>query len=157
MTLAEKNLVNKMLNVLMLISVAQRVHWGRVMQICIGKLASLVQIMVCHVDGASHYLNQWWNIKNWALGNTFQWNRNRNLCIFIQENVVWEMSAILSRPQCVNKGASFVTGVNTMDINLPMSKSFLQRKQQFGWLNELTYSSLVMPCGKIELGQHWLR
>ena len=34
-------------------------------------------------------------------GNTFQWNLNRNLNIFIQENafqnVVWEMSAMLSR------------------------------------------------------------
>ena len=53
----------------------------------------------------SHYLNQWWNI-NWTLRNKFQWNFNRNSCIFIQENalenVVWKMAAILSRPQCVN-------------------------------------------------------
>ena len=52
----------------------------------------------------SHYLNQCWNIVNWALGNKLQWNLNRNLYIFIQENafenVVWKMAAILSRPQC---------------------------------------------------------
>ena len=34
------------------------------------------------------------------------WNFNRKSNIFIQENafesVVWEMAAILSRPQCVN-------------------------------------------------------
>ena len=36
---------------------------------------------------------------------TLQWNLNRNLYIFVQENafenVVWEMAAILSRPQRV--------------------------------------------------------
>ena len=54
----------------------------------------------------SHYLNQRWNNVNWTLGNKLQWNLNRNLTIFIQENafenVVWKMVAILSRPQCVN-------------------------------------------------------
>ena len=35
----------------------------------------------------SHYLNQCWNIVNWALGNKHQWNLNRILYIFIQENV----------------------------------------------------------------------
>ena len=33
----------------------------------------------------SHYLNQCWNIVNWTLGNTFQWNFYRNQYIFIQE------------------------------------------------------------------------
>ena len=53
-----------------------------------------------------HCLNQWWNIANWALGNKFQWNPNRNLYISTQENalenVVWKMAANLSGPQCVN-------------------------------------------------------
>ena len=53
----------------------------------------------------SHYLNQWWNIVNANLPNTFQWNRKQNSYIFIQENafqnVVRKMAAILSRPQCV--------------------------------------------------------
>ena len=34
----------------------------------------------------SHYLNQCWKIVNWTLGNKLQWNLNRNLYIFIQEN-----------------------------------------------------------------------
>ena len=42
----------------------------------------------------------------YCLGKKFQWNRNPNLYIFIQENafenVVWKMAAILSRPHCVN-------------------------------------------------------
>ena len=46
---------------------------------------------------------------NLALENKFQWNFNRNLNIFIQENaignVVCEMASILSRPQCVNNTA----------------------------------------------------
>ena len=54
----------------------------------------------------SHYLNQYWNIVNWNLGNKFQWNLNRNSNIFIHENaiesVVCEMAAIMSRPQWVN-------------------------------------------------------
>ena len=44
------------------------------------------------------------------LGKKLQWNLNRNSYIFIQENalenVVRKMSAILSRPQCVNTVAT---------------------------------------------------
>ena len=54
----------------------------------------------------SHYLNQCWNIVNWTLRDELQWNFNLNANIFIEENtfqnVVCEMAAILSRPQCVN-------------------------------------------------------
>ena len=53
----------------------------------------------------SHYLNQWWNVVNWTLGNKFQWHLNWNSYIFVQENasenVVWKIAAILSQPQCV--------------------------------------------------------
>ena len=53
----------------------------------------------------NHYPNQRWNIANWTLGNKLPWNLNENSNIFIQENafenVVWKMSAILSRAQCV--------------------------------------------------------
>ena len=53
----------------------------------------------------SHYLNQWWIIVNWTLGNKFQWNFNRNSNIFIHENafenVVCNIASISSRPQCV--------------------------------------------------------
>ena len=53
----------------------------------------------------SHYLNQCWNIVNPNLKNKLQWNLKRNSYIFIQENafenLVCEMAAILSRPQCI--------------------------------------------------------
>ena len=62
--------------------------------------------MACRLVGAN-YLNQCWNIVNWTLRNKLQWNLNQNSYIFIQENVfenvVWKMSAILSRPQCVKR------------------------------------------------------
>ena len=54
----------------------------------------------------SHYLNQCWDVVNWTLRNKLQWNFHRNSYLFIQENafenVVWKMTAIFSRPQCVN-------------------------------------------------------
>ena len=53
----------------------------------------------------SHCLNQCWNIVNWTLENKFQWNRNRNSNILIQENafeyVVCQMASISSLPRCV--------------------------------------------------------
>ena len=53
----------------------------------------------------SHYLNQCWDIVNCTLTNKLRWNFNRNLYIFIQENVfenvVWKMVAILSRLRCL--------------------------------------------------------
>ena len=56
----------------------------------------------------SHCLNQCWNFVHWTLKNKLQWNLNRNSNIFIEENtrenVICEMSAILSRSQCVNTG-----------------------------------------------------
>ena len=81
-------------------------HWGRVTHICVSKLTifSSDKWLVTW-PAPSHYLNQCWNIVNWTLGNKLQWNLNRNLFIFIQENafenVVWKMAAILSGPQCV--------------------------------------------------------
>ena len=53
----------------------------------------------------SHYLNQYWQIVNWTLGNKHQWNFNPNSYILIQENafeeVVCKTATILSQPQCV--------------------------------------------------------
>ena len=62
--------------------------------------------MVCRLAAPSYYLNQYWNIVISSPWNKIQWNRNRNLLIFIQknalENVVRKMAANLSRPHCVN-------------------------------------------------------
>ena len=56
----------------------------------------------------SRYMNQCWNIINWAYGNKFQWNLNQHENAI--ENFVWKMAAILSQLQCV----SFTTGVHFM-------------------------------------------
>ena len=69
----------------------------------------------------SHYLNQCWNIVNWTLGNKLQWNLNRNLNIFIEENAfenVWKMAAILSRPQCVNCNGTVYTGQTADSVTM---------------------------------------
>ena len=61
--------------------------------------------MACHLAAASHHLIQYRNVVHCTPGNKPQWNLNRNLCIFIQENasenVVWKMAVFLSRAQCV--------------------------------------------------------
>ena len=84
-------------------------HWHWVTHICTGNPGhSLIQIMACCHSAPSHYLNHCWNIRivNLTFGNQLQWNFNQNLNIFIQENaienVVCEIAAILSGPQCVN-------------------------------------------------------
>ena len=50
----------------------------------------------------------------WTLGNKLHWNLNQNLNIFIQENafenVVWNMVAILSQPQCVTIFSTYGQG-----------------------------------------------
>ena len=81
-------------------------HWGRVTHICVNKLT-----IIGSDNGLSPGRRQaiiWTNagiLLIDTLGNKLQWNLNRNLNIFIQENafenVVWKMAAILSRPQCV--------------------------------------------------------
>ena len=61
--------------------------------------------MACRLVGAKPLSEPLLNIVNWTLRNIFQRNFTQNSNIFIQENtlenVVCEMAAILSRPQCV--------------------------------------------------------
>ena len=83
-------------------------HWGRVTHICVGNLGhQKFRWWLIAWSAASHYLNQFWNIVNWAVRNKIQWHFNRNSYIFIQENafeyVVWKMAAILYRPHCDNQ------------------------------------------------------
>ena len=83
------------------LSCAHLTHWGGVTHICVVELGHhWFRWWLVACSASSHYLNQCWNIVNWTLGNKLQWNLNQNLHNFIQENVfenvVWEMSAILS-------------------------------------------------------------
>ena len=86
----------------------------RVTHICISKLDNhWFRYWLVAWSAPTHHLNQCWFIVNWKLTNKFQWNFNRNLNIFTEENafgnVVWKMAAILSRPQCDN-------GVAALDL-----------------------------------------
>ena len=78
---------------------------GRVMHGCVSKLT------IIGLDNGLSPARRQANNVNWALRNKLQWSLDRNYYIFIQEiafeNVVWEMAAILSRPQCVNLILSF--------------------------------------------------
>ena len=59
-------------------------HWGQVMHIYISKLTIIVSGNGLVAWAApTHYLNQCWNIVNWTLRNTLQWNRNSNSHIFV--------------------------------------------------------------------------
>ena len=61
--------------------------------------------MACRLDCAKPLSETMMDFFHLTLGDKFQWNLNRNSFIFIQENafenVVWKMTAILSRPKCV--------------------------------------------------------
>ena len=56
----------------------------------------------------SRYLNQWWLIVNFIIGNKFQWNFNQNASIFTRENrlenIVCKMASILFLCQLVASG-----------------------------------------------------
>ena len=64
-------------------------HWGRVTHICISKLTIIVSDngLSPNQRQAIIWANDGCNIVHWALGNELQWNLNRNLHIFIQENL----------------------------------------------------------------------
>ena len=84
-------------------------HWGRVMHICISKLA-----IVGSDNGLSPDQRQaiiWTNAGILLIG-PLGTNLNQNSYIFIRENafenVIWKMAAILSRRQCVNGQRKFI-------------------------------------------------
>ena len=96
---------------------------GRVTHICVSELTIIgSDNRFVAWSAPSHYLNQCWYIVNWTHGNKFQWNVNRKLYIFIQENVfeivVRELVAILSRPQCVKDALAHHTGKLNFETHL---------------------------------------
>ena len=92
-------------------------HWAE-WRICVSKLDHhwLRKLLVA-MSAQSHYQNQGWGIIIWTPRNKFQWHLNRNSYIFIQENefenIVWKMTVIWSRPQCVNICCFWILWENT--------------------------------------------
>ena len=76
----------------------------------------------------SHYLNQCWNIVNWAPRNTLQWNFNQNSCIFIQENPFLKISSGKWRPFCL--------GLSVLKANIPQPMVYLSWFLGWNWLNQ---------------------
>ena len=77
--------------------------------------SALVQIIAIGLFGAKPLSKPMLVIVNLTLRNKLQWNLNRNIKNFIQENasgnIVCEMAAILSRPQCVNPWMKLIQGL----------------------------------------------
>ena len=74
-------------------------HWQRGMHICLSELDHHWFIWLVAWPVASHYLNQCWVTANWTLRNKLQWNLNRNLRIYIQENALeyrWVSNGVTS-------------------------------------------------------------
>ena len=82
--------------------------------------------MACRLDGAKPLSEMMLDFFNWTLRNKLQWNFNRTSNIFIEENtfenVVCEMSSILSRPQCVKERLQ----ISSHDISLKITNLKLQ-------------------------------
>ena len=75
--------------------------------------------MACSLFGL--YLNRCCVIVNWALRNKCQWNFNKNMIMFIQENefenIVCKMAAILSRPKGVKRNCFLNINPVTLKIS----------------------------------------
>ena len=88
------------------------------------------------ISAPSHYLNQYWVIINWTLGNTFQWNFNQNTRLFIHENepenIVCEMAAILSKERWVER---YIVVYSMPPYTFTVTRSYLECKPQtFNWI-----------------------
>ena len=106
-------------------------HWGWVTHMCVNTLT-----IIGSDNGLApgHYLNQWWDIANWALGNKFQCFLTQNLHFFIHENAfenVWKMASILSRPQCVNRNSCIFIQENAFE-NLVWEMMAILSQPQYG-------------------------
>ena len=77
--------------------------------ICVSELGQRwFRLWLVVYSAPSHYLNQFWSIVNWTIGNKFQWNFNQNTKFFIHENasenIVCETVAMLSRGRWAKSG-----------------------------------------------------
>ena len=83
-----------------------------------------------------------WDTVNRTLGNKLQWNLNRNLYIFIQENafenVVWKMAAIMSRPQCVKAYPTFFHSPNQATCGRLVGSS-IKKNTTLIWQNSANF------------------
>ena len=102
----------------------------------------------------NHHLNQCWSIVNWTFGNKLlEWNLNRNIFFFIQENalenIFWKMAAILSLPQCVKFILNILTSTEESQRVHKKADCCLTFKNLFN-----TQHSQWVQWGNLEWGQH---
>ena len=80
-------------------------YWGRVTQICVGKLTIIGSDN--GLSPPSHYLNQCWNIVNLTFRHKLKWNFNRNLCNdVIMRDMVTQITSLAIVYSTVYSGAA---------------------------------------------------
>ena len=140
---------------LSVISTQPRLHWLFVMPIMSiksfsapGEYFNWVTIAIAYRllrSTPSHYLDQFWFNANWALGNIFHWNLNKNTTVFIHPNnqhVVCGMAVILPRPQCVNKKMTHMPFIKP-------EMNYKERSQRFRIYRQISYISGPLWDNKI--------
>ena len=88
--------------------------------------------MACRLPAPSHYLNQWWNIVNWTLGNKLQWN----LILYLYKKMHLKMSSGNWQPFCL--------GLNVLNVSTPNNPP----PQHFHQLHTRTAPSYFRHTGK---------
>ena len=101
------------------------------------------------LSAPNRYLNQCWNIVYWTPRNKLQWNVNLNSYILSQdnpfENVVWNMVAILSRPQCVNCSV-YTTYLHLLHSDSVIAEQKQTRMYKFLFLSNFCHRYWMYGC-----------
>ena len=126
-------------------------HWGQATHICVGKLTSITSDNGLSPGRRQAIIRKHcWNYVNWTLRNKLQWNFKLNPNIFIEENtfqnVVCEMSDILSRPQCVHS-YQLGGGYNWMGIFGPI---FLYNSPERN-ITWSAYEFITYTCSRLQM------
>ena len=97
--------------------------------------------MVCRLDAPSHYLNQYWNIVNWTLGNKLQWNLNQNSNISIKK-CIWKC--------CLWNGIHFVSASICQALPWQKSSGVFQCLSLNEWV--ITSTQIIPVNGSLNHG-----
>ena len=117
-------------------------------QIWVSKLTNIVDR-----PAPIHYVYQRWNSINWTLGNKLQWNPNRNLYIFIQENarenVVCRIAAIFLGLNVLTSALLYVQCI--LRSQSGWGKWFITGKDTGGFINDTIRSRCTLKLRQLRL------
>ena len=134
-------------------------RWGRVMHICVVKLTNLGSYNGWLPDRhQASILTNAGMLLIGPLGKKLEWNLNRSLCIFVQENtfenIVWKMAAILSQPQYV-KVRSWNNGMRCMSFFILIVKEWATYVENSACSYRLIVSSCKVTNNAVRYGLAW--